>query len=175
MRRIRTAQATSDVLAATRVTLKAIRASTDAFPPLKSAVSAVLVILQLSETCKSNKKGCKHIAWRAARLVQDIWSQTTDVHTVLPGEVTQSILEIQTLLKEIKAFLKGLQGENLWQRLARQDRNKAQIDEYERLLDEAMMHFSVQINLELSLHRLHTKSAAVGTDEHKTILAASQM
>ncbi|KAJ7223873.1 hypothetical protein B0H12DRAFT_288439 [Mycena haematopus] len=59
MRRTRSTRITSDAFAATTVALKAIQASTDAFPPLKSAVSAVLVVLELSEKAKSNKKGMR--------------------------------------------------------------------------------------------------------------------
>ncbi|KAJ7606654.1 hypothetical protein FB45DRAFT_949578 [Roridomyces roridus] len=194
MPRIRSTRKTSsDALDAAKVTLRAIQASADAFPPLKSAVSGVLVVLELTENVRSNKKGCKHIATRAAQLVQDIWSQTKDLDIVLPNEVKESIRKIRRLLKEIKAFLEELNKENLFQRLARQERNKIRIDEYGRLLDEAMMHFSVhfhstlltfpskltddiwQINLELSLnanlHRLHAKSAAA----QDAILVASHM
>ncbi|KAJ7602893.1 hypothetical protein FB45DRAFT_964523 [Roridomyces roridus] len=170
MPRIRSTRMTSsDALDATKVTLRVIQASADAFPPLKSAVSGVLVVLDLTENVRSNKKGCKHIATRAAQLVQDIWSQTKDLDIVLPSEVKESIRQIRKLLKEIKAFLEELNKENLFQRLARQERNKTRIGEYGRLLDEATMHFS--INLELSLHRLHAKSAAA----QDAILVASQM
>ncbi|KAJ7606661.1 hypothetical protein FB45DRAFT_949605 [Roridomyces roridus] len=177
MPRIRSTRKTSsDALDAAKVTLRAIQASADAFPPLKSAVSGVLVVLELTENVRSNKKGCKHIATRAAQLVQDIWSQTKDLDIVLPNEVKESIRKIRRLLKEIKAFLEELKKENLFQRLARQERNKIRIDEYGRLLDEAMMHFSINLELSLhrmnaSLHRLHAKSAAA----QDAILVASQM
>ncbi|KAJ6548872.1 hypothetical protein B0H19DRAFT_194668 [Mycena capillaripes] len=78
MRRTRSTGLTLDALAATKLALNAIQASTDAFPPLKFVVSAVIVILELSEKPKSNKKGCEHIAHRSAQLVQDIWRQTKD-------------------------------------------------------------------------------------------------
>ncbi|KAJ7790762.1 hypothetical protein B0H14DRAFT_3161235 [Mycena olivaceomarginata] len=99
---------TSDAFAATKVTLKAIQASTDAFPPLKSVVSAVIVILELSEKTKSNKKGCEHIAKRSARLVQDIWGQTKNFDVALPAEVKQSVIQIEKLVKEIKIFFEEL-------------------------------------------------------------------
>jgi hypothetical protein len=49
------------------------------------------------------------------------------------------------LFKEIKEFFEGLKKENIWERFARQDRNKSQVEEYGRLLDEAMLHFSVRV------------------------------
>ncbi|KAJ7709230.1 hypothetical protein B0H16DRAFT_1745993 [Mycena metata] len=173
MRRTRSTRLTSDAFAAARVALNAIQASTDAFPPLKSAVSAVIVVLELSEKAKSNKKGCEHIAKRSAQLVQDIWRQTKDFDVALPAAVKESIVHIKKLFKEIKKFFEELIKENLWERLARQDRNKSQIDEYGRLLDEAMLHFS--ITLELSLHRLHLESAAADRERHAAVLAVSRM
>jgi hypothetical protein len=44
---------------------------------------------------KSNKKGCEHVAKRAAKLVQDIWTQTNDIHAALPPEVLESVREIE--------------------------------------------------------------------------------
>ncbi|KAJ7606667.1 hypothetical protein FB45DRAFT_949618 [Roridomyces roridus] len=154
MPRIRSTRTTSsEALDATKVTLRAIQASADAFPPLKSAVSSVLVVLDLSENVRSNKKGCKHVATRAAQLVQDIWSQTKDLAIVLPSEAKESIRQIRRCV-----------------------RNKNRIDEYGRLLDEAMMHFSINLELSLhrmnaNLHRLHAKSAAA----QDAILVASEM
>ncbi|KAJ7025750.1 hypothetical protein C8F04DRAFT_1238977 [Mycena alexandri] len=173
LRRTRSIFTSDDAVAATTVTLKAIQASTDAFPPLKSAVSAVLVVLELSEKAKSNRKGCEHIAKRSAQLVQDIWGQTKDFNVALPAEVKESIVQIKKLVKEIKKFFKELKKEKVWKRLARQDRNKSQIEEYGRLLDEAMLHFS--INLELSLHRLHLEFAAADQERHAAVLAVSRM
>ncbi|KAJ6477250.1 hypothetical protein DFH09DRAFT_436348 [Mycena vulgaris] len=147
MRRTPSTRITSDAFAATKVTLNAIQASTDAFPPLKSAVSAVIVVLELSEKAKSNKKGCAHIAERSAQLVQDIWKQTKDFNVALPAEVEMSVVQIEKLFKEIQEFFEGLKKENFLERFARQDRNKSQVEEYGRLLDEAMSHFSVRVCL----------------------------
>jgi hypothetical protein len=116
MHRTRSARITSDAFAATKVTLNAIQVSADVFPPLKSAVSAVIVLLELREVslriqhvspavcsrtivptvqkAKSNKKGCEHIAKRSAQLVQDIWRQTKDFGVALPAEVEESVVQI---------------------------------------------------------------------------------
>jgi len=113
MRRTRSTRITSDAFAATKVILKAIQASTDAFAPLKSVVSAVIVVLELSETVKSNKKGCEHIAERSTQLVQDIWTQTKDFDVALPAEVEESVVKIEKLFKEIENLFKELKRENL--------------------------------------------------------------
>ncbi|KAJ7933008.1 hypothetical protein B0H13DRAFT_1856616 [Mycena leptocephala] len=174
----------SDALAATRLTLKAIQASTDVFPPLKSAVSVAIVLSEMSEVLanghgldvqniKRNKKECEHVAKRSAKLVQDIWTQTRDFGVALPVEVEKSVVEIERLFKEIKKFFKVLRKENIWERFARQDHHKGQIEEYDRLLQEAMLDFS--FNLNLSIHRLQLESAAVDEKRHTAVLAVSQM
>ncbi|KAJ6548936.1 hypothetical protein B0H19DRAFT_194925 [Mycena capillaripes] len=127
VRRIRSARITSDAFAATKVTLNAIQASADAFPPLKSCASGVIVLLELSEKVKSNKQGCQHIAERSAQLVQDIRRQTKDFNVALPVEGERSVGEIEKLFKEIENFFDGLKKENPWERFARQDRNKAKL------------------------------------------------
>jgi Holliday junction resolvasome RuvABC ATP-dependent DNA helicase subunit len=94
--------------------------------------------------------------------VQDIWRQIKDFDVVLPAEVKRSVVEIEEsvatpstmsvsstylayrLLQRIKSFFDGLQEENVWQRFARQNRNKSQIDEYGKSLDEAISDFSVR-------------------------------
>ncbi|KAF8214364.1 hypothetical protein K438DRAFT_2009318 [Mycena galopus ATCC 62051] len=173
LRRTRSTRITSDAFAATKVALNAIQASTDAFPPLKSGVSAVIVLLEMSEKIKSNKKGCTHIVERSAQIVQDIWRQTQNFNLTLPVEVVESVAQIERLFEEIQNFFQGLKKENVLERLARQDRNQRQIEEYGRLLDEAMLHFS--FNLELSLHRLHVQFVATDRKRHTALLAVSTM
>ncbi|KAJ6548855.1 hypothetical protein B0H19DRAFT_194551 [Mycena capillaripes] len=177
VRRIRSARITSDAFAATKVALNAIQASTDAVPHLRSVVSAVIVLLEMSEKIKSNKRACEHIAERSAQLVRDIWRQTKDFNVALPAEVERSVAEIETLFNEIEEFFNELKKENRWEQFACQDLNKIQVEEYGRFLDEAMLHFS--INLELSIYRLHLEShhASATADEkrHNAVLAVSQM
>ncbi|KAJ6469867.1 hypothetical protein C8R45DRAFT_937506 [Mycena sanguinolenta] len=182
-RRIRS-KLTSDVFAArmrqvriasdaTQVALKAIQASADACPPLKSGVSAALVLLEMSERIKSNKAECEHLAERAAQIVQDIWRQTKDFNVELPAELERSVVEIETLFRKIKIFFNELKKEKLWQRVARQDRHKSQVEEYGRLLDEALWAFS--INLQFSMHRLHVEQMGADEKRHDAVLSASQM
>ncbi|KAJ7897784.1 hypothetical protein B0H13DRAFT_1884550 [Mycena leptocephala] len=113
MRRTRSAKITSDAFAATKITLNAIQASADAFPPLKSAVSAVIVLLELREKAKSNKRGCEHIAKRSAQLVQDIWSQTKDLDVALPAKILDINIDLACrLFIEIEKFFEELTKEN---------------------------------------------------------------
>ncbi|KAJ6470027.1 hypothetical protein C8R45DRAFT_1078610 [Mycena sanguinolenta] len=109
--RMRRVQIPPDASDAAKVALQAIQASTDAFPPLKSVVSAALVLVEMSE---------------------DIWRQTKDFNVELPAEVERSVAEIETLFRKIEDFFDGLEKEKLWQRLARQDRHKTQVEEYGR-------------------------------------------
>ncbi|KAJ7614796.1 hypothetical protein FB45DRAFT_248190 [Roridomyces roridus] len=173
-------QIASDALDATKVALKAIRASSDACAPLKSGVSAALVLLEMSEKMKRNKADSKTLAERAAQLVLDIWGQTKDLNGRLPDEVERCILEIETLFREIETLFHELEKQRFLRRLVRQDRHKAQIEEYGRLLDLATSQFS--INLQLSIHtaQLGIRSAQIAqiaADEkrHGAVLTVSQM
>ncbi|KAJ6469838.1 hypothetical protein C8R45DRAFT_1104971 [Mycena sanguinolenta] len=170
MRRVRIP---SDAFDATKVALKAIQTSTDACLPLKSGVSVALVLLEMTERIKSNKAECEHLAERAAQIVQDIWRQTKDFNVELPAEVERSVVDIETLFRKIKPFFNGLEKEKLWQRLARQDRHKSQVEEYGRLLDEAISSFS--INLQISIHRLHVEQTWTDEKRHDAVLSASQI
>ncbi|KAJ6467302.1 hypothetical protein C8R45DRAFT_1106075 [Mycena sanguinolenta] len=143
---------------ATKVALKAIQASTDAFPPLKSI---------------SNKAECERLAERAAQIVQDIWRQTKDFNVELPPEVERSVVEIEMLFRIIQNFFNELEKEKFWQRLARQDHHKSQVEEYGRLLDEAIWAFS--INLQFSMHRLHVEHIGADEKRHDAVLSVSQM
>ncbi|KAF8204212.1 hypothetical protein K438DRAFT_1964577 [Mycena galopus ATCC 62051] len=170
----------SDAYAAMKVTLNAIQACTDAYPPLKSCISTAIVVVEMCEVIvstvqrvKSNKKGCEHIAKRSARIVQDIWRQREMFGHELPVEVEESVAEIEKLFKEIQSLFAELKKENRLQRLARQDRNKVQIEEYGRLLDEAMVHFS--FNLNLSMHRLQLESVVAHEKRHADVLDLSRM
>ncbi|KAJ6469978.1 hypothetical protein C8R45DRAFT_1105069 [Mycena sanguinolenta] len=92
--RMRQVRIPPDALDAAKVALQAIQVSTDAFPPLKSVVSAALVLVEMTEKIKSNKEACKHIE-RAAQIVQDSWRQTKDFNVELPPEVERSVVEIE--------------------------------------------------------------------------------
>ncbi|KAJ7721818.1 hypothetical protein B0H14DRAFT_583135 [Mycena olivaceomarginata] len=173
MRQVLSNRITSDAFDATKVALRAIQASADACGPLKSGVSATLVLLEMCEKIKSNKRECEHLAERAAQIVQDIWRQTKDFNVVLPAEVERSVVEIEMLFRKIEIFFNGLEKEKVWQRIARQDRHKSQIEEYGRLLEELKSDFS--INLQFSIHRLHVESAVADGKRHADVLSVSQM
>ncbi|KAJ6469857.1 hypothetical protein C8R45DRAFT_1166331 [Mycena sanguinolenta] len=172
MRQALSNRITSDAFDATKVALKAIQASADACPPLKSGVSVALVLLEMSEKIKSNKAECEHLAERAAQIVQDIWRQTKDLN-VHSAEVERSVVEIETLFRKIEDFFNRLEKEKLWQRLARQDRHKSQVEEYERLSDETLWAFG--INLQFSIHRLNVEHIGADEKRHDAVLSASQM
>ncbi|KAJ6469883.1 hypothetical protein C8R45DRAFT_1078552 [Mycena sanguinolenta] len=170
MRQVRIPPDASD---AAKVALQAIQASTDAFPPLKSVVSAALVMLEMTERVGLNKAECEHLAERAAQIVQDIWRHTKDFNVELPAEVQRSVVEIETLFLQIEKFFDGLEKEKIWQRLARNDRHKSQVAEYGRLLDEAIWAFS--INLQFSIHRLNVEQMGADEKRHEAVLSVSQM
>jgi hypothetical protein len=101
-----------DALGAARIALRAIKDSSEAFPPLRSVVSAALVVWDTSDVSllakitshvthtslqrvKSNKKDCRRLASRAVEQIHGIWRQTKDYGEEVPPEVQRSLTEIQ--------------------------------------------------------------------------------
>ncbi|KAJ7639580.1 hypothetical protein FB45DRAFT_1055667 [Roridomyces roridus] len=163
----------SDALDATKVALKAIRDSADVCPPLKSGVSAALVLLEMSERIKQNRQDAATLATRAGQLILDIWGQTTGIGVPLSGGLEGSILQIETLFTRIEAFLHELDEESALRRLIRQDRHKAQLEEYGHLLDLATSKFS--INLQLSIHTAQMAQNAADEKRHDDVLRISRI
>ncbi|KAJ7639575.1 hypothetical protein FB45DRAFT_1055661 [Roridomyces roridus] len=173
IRRAFSSQIASDAGDGIKVSLRALRASTDAFPPLKSAVSAALVLLEMSEKMKHNKRNREKLAGRAGQLMLDIWDQMRNLNVPLSDGVDSSLVGIQTLFRKIDIFFHELEREKFLRRLIRQDRHKAQIDEYNRLLDLATSQFS--INLQLSIRSAQMAQIAADEKRHGDLLGISQM
>jgi hypothetical protein len=101
--------------------------------------------------------------------MEDIWRQTKDFNVVPPAEVERSVVDIEMyalafvhfhcristpgcrLFRKIENFFNCLEKEKVWQRIDRQDRHKSQVEEYGRLLDEAISLFSVRISLNVHI------------------------
>ncbi|KAJ7614799.1 hypothetical protein FB45DRAFT_1064476 [Roridomyces roridus] len=129
---------------------------------------------------KRNKAESKTLADRAAQVVLDISGQTKDLSTQLPPEVERCIHEIETFLQEIEEFFRELEKERFLRRFVRQDRHRAQIEEYGRLLDQATAQFSMNLQLSIQTAQLDLRSAQVAqiaADEkrHGDVLTVSQM
>jgi len=163
----------TDALAALGVTLRVVRDSSDMFPPLKSAATAVLIVVEMSQRIKSNRKSCEQLATRAAELVNDIFRQTVDYGGDLPDEVKGSIEVIEQICRDILQFMNELLGQSLLRSFSRQDSNKSRIEELQRSLDEALQGFS--INLQMSVLRMHMKISEVSEKRHDEVLVVSRM
>ncbi|KAJ6469973.1 hypothetical protein C8R45DRAFT_1016342, partial [Mycena sanguinolenta] len=156
--RMRRVRIPSDAFDAMKVALKAIQTSTDACLPLKSGVSVALVLLEMSEKIKSNK------SQSARRKLCRIFGDRQRISMLNSAEVERSVADIETLFRKIEAFFNELDKEKIWQRLARQDRHKSQIEEYGRLLEETISSFGVQYHPPIQ-HILFTCAANWGRRE----------
>jgi len=164
--------------------LRAVRDSAEAFPPLKSAAAAVLIVWDMSEKAKSNKEDCKRLARRATEIVSDIWRQTKDYGVELPVEVRRSVDDIEMLIRDAVILMKELKNKHPIRRLALQDDTKSRIEEQTQLLDEAIQRFDM--NLQISVLRLHTETSLcmkgsflelddVCRERHDEVLVQSRM
>jgi len=153
--------------------LRVVRDSSDMFPPLKSAATAVLIVLEISQRIKANRKSCEQLATRTAQLVNDIFRQAADYGGDLPDEVKGSIEVIEQDCRDVLEFMNELQGQSLLRSFSRQDSNKSRIEEFQRLLDEHLQGFS--INLQMSVLRMHMKISEVSEKRHDEALVVSRM
>jgi len=170
----------ADALAAVGVTLRAVRDSSDVFPPLKSATAAVIIVWEMSKKVKSNKKDCKLLATRAEEIVRDVCRQTKDYGDQLPAEVQNSICQIEQIFQDIVAFMKELEDQKFLRRFARQDYNKNRIEQFNKLLDEAIQTFGLNLQIGVLQHqtafqRFQLELDDVSRERHDEVLDMSRM
>jgi len=162
-----------DILAGAVVTLRAIRDSSEVFPPLKSVVAAVVTIWEMSRKVKSNKKDCMQLASRLTEIVHDLLRQTKDYGDQLPLEAQHSIAQIELILHDVGCFMKQLGHQGFFRRYARQDDNRDQIMKYEKSLDEALLMFGV--SMQISMHRRLAALDNVSRERYDKVLDISRM
>ncbi|KAF8207861.1 hypothetical protein K438DRAFT_1755262 [Mycena galopus ATCC 62051] len=176
MRQVLSNQIASDAFDATKVVLKAIQASADACAPLKSGVSAALVLLEMSELLpgaksqriKSNKGECEHLAERAAQIVQDIWRQTKDFNMLNSRQRWRgALLRSKCYSKKSKTSLMGSRKRRFdndsLAKIATRAKSRSMDDYWTRECRSSV------------IHRLHVEHIAADEKRHDAVLSASQM
>ncbi|KAJ7920308.1 hypothetical protein B0H13DRAFT_1867783 [Mycena leptocephala] len=127
-----------------------------------------LLLLPILPATQSDRTAIQQLSGRVWKVRRDRVTSDAMAATKVALHAVIVLLEMSEALPGNKIFFDGLQGENVWQRLARQDHNKARVEEYGKLLDEAYRISvpGIKINLELSIHRLHVESVALDRKEH---------
>jgi len=161
-----------DAAAAARIFLQTIRDSADVFPPLKSAASTALAVWDMSEKVKSNKEDCRCLAKRTANIMRDIVRQTKDYGDRLPAGVQEGIAQIEVIFNQVVTLMQQLHGPR-WAQYIRQEANKNRIEQSNKLLDDAVRLFEVNLQMSILLSQIELDDVSRG--RHSEILDVSRM
>jgi len=119
------------------LTLTALRESSDACTPLKSAVSGVLHIWELSQKVKRNKDDCQNLASRVQDILDKIAAAVPDV-TRLSPDLLDRINDFMSTLDDIETFMKGPCCEPYLKRLLHHREHEDSLSEFNRRLDDLL-------------------------------------
>ncbi|KAJ7283797.1 hypothetical protein C8J57DRAFT_1293611 [Mycena rebaudengoi] len=90
---------------AIRTSLNDLKDSTDVFPPLKSAVGAVLAVWDLSDRVSTSDKHAEGLAWRAVCILDAIYNVSGGGAGPVSAAVLDAIRTFVGLLREISAAM----------------------------------------------------------------------
>ncbi|KAF7369345.1 hypothetical protein MVEN_00263100 [Mycena venus] len=144
----RTSAALPDLL---ETTLLALKEASDAFPPLKSAVSGVLALRDIAERAKHSKSDARDIADQTIKILAVIASTIPD-RSVIPQILQSRIESLTGLLDEVRSSMETLAHTGGVFRLVHLNRNERTLqsirarldDEYRGFLFASTLHVEAQ-------------------------------
>ncbi|KAF8510704.1 hypothetical protein JB92DRAFT_429976 [Gautieria morchelliformis] len=159
--------ADSSLPAAVMETLRALRDSSDAFPPLKSVTGGLLHLIELSETVKGNREGCHALAMRAREILL-VLDDVVPNPTKIPPEVLDRISDFTRSLEPIEEYMKSLQRRKWLNRVIHHRKDQDKITELKQNLDRAFQEFQMtsSIVLQNKVIKLAEDITALGTRLH---------
>lgn len=142
--------------------LTALKESADAFPPLKSTVSGILHIIELSQKVKSNKENCQKLAWRVQEILDKIAVAVPDA-TCIPSDLTLRIDEFTRTLGEIELFMESLCRVKVFKRCLRHKEREDTFLEFNQRLDNVIKSFMLisTVKIEILMSQQGTRLQAL--------------
>ncbi|KAJ7814718.1 hypothetical protein B0H13DRAFT_1924639 [Mycena leptocephala] len=122
----------SDVL---RTSLLALKESSDAFPPLKSAVGGVVALWEIAERAKHSKSGARDIAFRTKELLDLVADAVPDPSAISPP-MLRSIEQFTVLLDEVRCRMDTVALTNGVSRVLNLTRNERTLQSIRAQLDD---------------------------------------
>ncbi|KAJ7908695.1 hypothetical protein B0H13DRAFT_2661923 [Mycena leptocephala] len=119
--------------------LTALRTSSDAFPPLKGVVGAVVAILETSQRVAHSKKEAFQLAKRSVELLEMLADVISD-RGAIPEPMLASIVRLESILEEIKIEMIRLANRGRLWRLNHLNRNEGALWKFNRRLDDACVN-----------------------------------
>ncbi|KAJ7087507.1 hypothetical protein C8R44DRAFT_820226 [Mycena epipterygia] len=140
----KTAKSTSftshDIPDVLRTSLMALKESSDAFPPLKSAVGGVVALLDIAERAKHSKSSARAIALRTKEIL-DVIADAVPEASAIPPPMLQSIQRFTALLDDIRCRIEAIAVTGGVSRVIRLNRNEHALQDINAQLDDAYRDF----------------------------------
>ncbi|KAJ7359451.1 hypothetical protein DFH08DRAFT_846125 [Mycena albidolilacea] len=129
----RTPRTLPDVLS---TSLRALKESSDAFPPLKSAVSGVIVVWEIAERAKHSKADACDIAQRTEDILNVVADAVPDPSVISPA-MEESLERFTILLDDIRRRMESMALTSVVSRALRLNRNERTLQGIKVQLDYA--------------------------------------
>ncbi|KAJ7027554.1 hypothetical protein C8F04DRAFT_1122374 [Mycena alexandri] len=116
--------------------LRALKESADAFPPLKSTVGAVLSVWDIAERAKHSKADAHDIALRAEAILHVVADAVPDPSSI-PQPMLQSIKSFVTLLDDVQIRMNAITSTGRLSRVLHLNHNERELQTIKTQLDDA--------------------------------------
>ncbi|KAK7023229.1 hypothetical protein R3P38DRAFT_2628190 [Favolaschia claudopus] len=147
--RLKVPNALPDVL---WTSLSALKESSDAFPPLKSAVAGAIAICTIVERTKHSQSDARALALRIKDIL-DLLADAVPDGNEIPPAMMSSIAAFSTLLHEIEVYLAKIFSSSKMSRLIHLNRNENVLMEYKAQLNDAYRDFLAASTLRLEIQQ----------------------
>ncbi|KAJ7138947.1 hypothetical protein C8R46DRAFT_1136582 [Mycena filopes] len=163
----------SDVL---WTSLRALQESSDAFPPLKSAVGGVMALWDVAQRAKHSKADARGLALRAQEILEVIADAVPDPSTITPAMLL-SIERFTILLDDSTHAVESIAFASSVSRVMHLNRNEQTLQHIQRRLDDAHADFLLAstVRLEIQQAALALKQEETRVDVKKISLIAETL
>ncbi|KAJ7616112.1 hypothetical protein FB45DRAFT_935295 [Roridomyces roridus] len=161
---------------ALRTSLTAIKESADAFPPLKTAVGAIVTIWDVAERAKHSKSDARGIAVRTQQILDVVVDAVPDPLEI-PPSMLQSIERFTLLLEETKYLMEEMVLTGRVSRIVHLNRNERVLRDIRERLDAAYGDFlaASALRVEVTQAEIVLKQRELAAQQLQTYLQVSQI
>ncbi|KAJ7282495.1 hypothetical protein C8J57DRAFT_1295520 [Mycena rebaudengoi] len=140
--------------------LTALKASSDAFPPLKSVVGAVIAIWEISQRIQYIKSEAFQLALRSVEILEILADAIPDP-TIIPAPMLASIARFEEVLKDIIAVMSHFMHRSRIWRFIHLNRTEVTLSQFHWHLDNACRDFTLSsaVRVEANVYNLQSQIA----------------
>jgi len=122
--------------------LRALKESPDAFPPLKSVVGGALAIYDIAQRVSRSKRTAKDLADRTIQTLYILAENVPDATAISP-DMLNNISRFEVVLNDLHAALERLALQGRWKRLFHLNSNEGELDVFKQRLEVACQAFTI--------------------------------